>query len=181
MWDFLAQHWKDLLELAGVFGGLYKYFKSRESELQTRREELATRNGELAWRRAQTLMALGQQFAGDPDVALATRLIEDRLDDEHIDQLYDDRGEPYDELHGLRLWQVDKYLDFLERIVHAYRALETLSLAEVAIFGGYFQQVRFNERLRLYCLDHGYAAVVEVAAEIDALPQGYRPGGARRA
>ncbi len=167
MTDFLVNHWKDLLEIAGVFGGLWKFFDSRKNE--------------LAWKRTETLVTLGQAFASDPDIAQATQLIEGRLDGAHIDQLYDDRGDPYDHLHGLRLWQVDKYLDFLERIAYAYRRMRTLSLAEVAIFGGYFQQVRYNERLRRYCIDHGYASVVEVAAEIDALPYARRPGGSRRA
>ena len=111
---------------------------------------------------------------------MATQLIEGRLPGAHIDQLYDERGDPYDDLHGLRLWQVDKYLDFLERIAYAFRRMRTLSLAEVAIFGGYFQQVHYNERLRRYCLEHGYAVVADVAAQVDALPSMDRPGRARK-
>ena len=158
MMEFLTNHWKDLLEIAGVFGGLWKFFDSRKSE--------------LAWKRTETLMSLGQAFFADADIATATQLIEGRLPGAHIDQLYDDRGDPYDDLHGPRLWQVDKYLDFLERIAYAYRRMKTLSLSEVAIVGAYFQHVHHTERLRRYCVEHGYATVAEVAAEVDALPAG---------
>jgi hypothetical protein len=163
--DFLAAHWKDLLELAGLFGGLWKFFDSRASE--------------LAWKRTETLFSLGQQFASDPDIAQATQLIEGRLPGVVIDQLFDDQGQPYDDLHGARLWQVDKYLDFLDRIAYAYRRMRTLSLAEVAIFGAYFQYVHRNARLRAYCADHGYTVVADVAREVDELPVTERPSGHR--
>jgi len=163
--DFLTAHWKDLLEIAGLFGGLWKFFDSRASE--------------LAWKRTETLFALGQQFAVDPDIAQATQLIEGRLPGIVVDQLFDDAGRPYDDLHGPRLWQVDKYLDFLDRVAYAYRRMRTLSLDEVAIFGAYFQHVHHNARLRAYCAGHGYAVVADVAREVDGLPGADRPTGRR--
>ena len=153
---FLADHWKDLLEIAVILGGLWKFFDSRKSE--------------LAWKRTQTLFSLAEQFASDPDLAEAAKLIQGRLPGTHIDQLFDEDGEPYDDLHGARLWQVDKYLDFLERIAYAYRRLGTLSQDENGIFGAYFQRVHQTERLRLYCRGHGYEVVADVAAEVEAMP-----------
>ena len=154
--SLLSDHWKDVLEIAVLLGGLWKFFDSRKSE--------------LAWKRTQTLFSLGDQFSRDPDLADAAKLIQGRLPGVHIDQLFDEEGEPYDDLHGARLWQVDKYLDFLERIAYAYRQMGTLSLAEVGIFGGYFQHVHLIERLRLYCLAHGYSVVADVAAQIYGQP-----------
>lgn len=154
--NFLADHWKDLLEIAVILGGLWKFFDSRKSE--------------LAWKRTETLFSLGQQFGGDADIAEAAKLIEGRLPGAAIEQLFDEDGEPYDDLHGARLWQVDKYLDFLERIAYAYRHLGTLSQAEVGIFGAYFQRVHQTKRLRLYCVAHGYGVVADVAAEVEASP-----------
>ncbi len=162
--SFLADHWKDILEIAGLFGGLWKFFDSRKSE--------------LAWKRTETLFSLGEAFSRDPDIAEAAKLIQGRLPDAHIDQLFDEDGEPYDDLHGARLWQVDKYLDFLERIAYAYRQMGTLSLAEVGIFGGYFQHVHLTDRLRRYCLVHGYAVVAEVAAQVYGQPSSRAGRGA---
>jgi hypothetical protein len=155
--NFAADHWKDLLEIAGVIGALWKYFDTRASE--------------LAWKRTATLFALGDQFARDPDMAEGAKLVQGRVPNAHIDQLYDERGEPYDDLHGPQLWQVDKFLDFLARVAYAYRQMGTLTLAEVGIFGGDFQHVHLTERLRKYCLAHGYAVVADVAAEIVATPR----------
>jgi hypothetical protein len=163
--DFLATHWKDLLEIAGLFGGLWKFFDSRASE--------------LAWKRTETLFTLGQQFASDPDIAQATQLIEGRLPGVVVDQLFDDRGRPEDDLHGARLWQLDKYLDFPDRVAYAYRRMRTLSLDEVAIFGAYFQVVHRNARLRAYCEDHGYGVVAAVAREVDDMPAAGRPAARR--
>ena len=154
--NLLVDHWKDILEIAGLFGGLWKFFDSRKSE--------------LAWKRTETLFSLGAQFAGDPDIAEAAKLIEGRVPGAAIEQLFDEDGEPYDDLHGARLWQVDKYLDFLERIAYAYRRLGTLSRDEIGIFGAYFQRVHQTQRLRLYCRGHGYGVVADVAAEVETMP-----------
>lgn len=152
MSEFLNDNWKELFAIIGGVVALVKYFDT------LRREQ--------AWHRTEILFKLGDRFDSDRDIGQAVDLMYGRFKGVEISQLFDEAGAGLDNHHGVLLAHVDRLLNFLQRIAHAHLALGTLSLEEVRTFGAYFQSVILIDRLRKYCLTHGYENVVELAGKI---------------
>lgn len=148
------------LAITAAVAGFFKYWREesqqREADRKTREKETQARQDDLSWKKTQFLFELAQDFAGDERHQHAYQLIDS--DDPILNKCLGDSTLTAPQ--QVARYDIDRYMDFFDRLTTFVNVTKSLMLADVSCFAGYFDGIASNEHVRKYAEENGYQDVI---------------------
>jgi hypothetical protein len=150
-YDLVLKAITAFIALTIAVAGVIKYFSSRKKESQLRREE-------LAWKKTEFVFQLSKHFDEDKNIQSALQLIEfsSKSEQEKVQKIL---VQPVQQLlpdEILIRSQIDRYLDFFDRLYQFICITKTLSPIDAECFTWYIRRIGQVPILANYARDHGY-------------------------
>jgi len=184
-WDVIIKVAGVGLTVVGIVGAYVKYGTEQRQNRQTRREQQQkdreTRRGqqeedrrvaeeELAWRKTQFIFQLAQDFDREATFQRAVQMLlvgAQMPAGSNLARILapvSPSGLSPDEKRAR--YDVDRYLDFFDRIYYFTCVTMTLSITDIKCFEWYVEQVSNTPELEAYAKSQGYENVLELAQKI---------------
>jgi hypothetical protein len=144
--------------------------KDREARREQQEKDRRVAQEELAWRKTQFIFQLAQDFDRDDTFQRAVQmlLVGAQLPaGSNLSRILapaSANGLSPDEKRAR--YDVDRYLDFFDRIYYFTCVTETLSITDIKCFEWYVEQVSNTPELRSYAENQGYQNVLDLAQKI---------------
>lgn len=145
-----AQFLRDWTPIGAVIGSLF--FAGRQLQRQTR------------WKKTEFLLQLGERFDNDPGYQRAYQLVWLGLEMPEGSDLHKILlgSNPSPREARLRV-DIDRYLDFFDRLAYAVEDQKSLSMKDIGSFKWYIRHVAHTDALREYANKNGYHRVLQLA------------------
>ena len=119
------------------------------------------RNNELSWKRTEFLFKQAEMLDNDAEIKeiLQLLLLKQEQAEKEIEQIIDNDNTTE------KLRKLDKFLNFMDRLVSANLLQKTIKKSEITNFGWYFLKIRKNEPLKKYCNENGFDQLLTVDIE----------------
>lgn len=127
---------------------------------------LTQRSAELRWKRTEFLFAQAQYLDSDPDMKRIVAVLEERVAALSVTDLLADPSPLRQSTRKEYLAELDKFLNFFDRLYFAVYSAKTLDIEELSVFGWYLDLIQQDENLVKYCKEKGFADVLTLAADV---------------
>lgn len=131
---------------------------------------LERRRAELAWKRTEFLFTQAWLLDSDPDLREVLRVLEGRRGDVSFAAILGDDPSLAPAARAEWRQQLDKFLNFFDRLYYAVYTAKTLRRSELAVFGWYLTRIGRDPALIAYCQRHGFEDVITLARDAGATP-----------
>ena len=121
------------------------------------------RKRELRWKRTAFLFKQAELLDNDPDIRLATSVLDDADAKVKLDDLFDVYGNINHTIDKQYRIGFEKMCNFLDRLAYAHLNTKTIEKKEIANFGWYIESIVNHTRVVKYCENNGFEDIIKLS------------------
>lgn len=145
----ILEYWKEIIATAAFVFTFYKYFDIRERELR--------------WKRTEFLFKQAELMDNDPDITLATSVLDGADVNIKLEDLFDVHGNIDHSIDKKYRIGFEKMCNILDRLAYAHFNTKAIEKNEIANFGWYIDSILNHTRVVKYCENNGFEDIIKLS------------------
>ena len=121
------------------------------------------RKRELRWKRTEFLFKQAELLDNDPDINLATSVLDGSDTNVRLDDLFDVHGNINHTIDKQYRVGFEKMCNFLDRLAYAHLNTKAIEKKEIANFGWHIESIVNHTRVVKYCENNGFEDIIKLS------------------